>query len=1020
MKKVETLVLLSVNLSKLVHETQKERGMTTGYLASKGKKFQDQLLKQKDSTNKKFITIKNSIGKVDFKSYPKIFQENMDEILTALKNLKNIRQKVQTLKITNSNAFKYYTNINSIILNNIKHIAKLANDPIITRDIIAYANFLLSKERSGMERAVITNTLVVDRLSKETETRIASLITAQKIYINNFLDLANENSIKFYKQTLVGEAIDEVNRIRLSLENASKKHLIILQMKALVGYGGIIHNFKNYVIRGDIKYKTNSLKKYEEFPILIEQYKQISQISNKEEKLFIDIKNTFHNYFNGLKVITRLKDTKLKIEEIDKLVKVNDTSAIIALNTLSNSLFLDTSEYWFSQITVKINKLKKIDDELSKILLEETKLVKDHVYKGLLYSIIGSILSILLALLFGYIISKKITTTLEDFTKGLDGFFAFLNYKNHDVKLLTNTGSDEFGKMADKVNQNITMTKLGIQADRKVVQDTNLVLAQFAQGDLSQRVTKTSFNPSLQELTKLLNQMGNSMGNNIGNILDILEEYSNFNYTNRVESHGIKDHLLKLANGINFLGDSVTKMLKEITDEKDYSNIVIESNTNAIIAVGMDLKVKTFNYSAEKIFGYSKDEMIGKNSLLKLIPLNHIHQHNKGINDYFATGMFKHDNENLELIAIRKNGETFPIRISFGKNENLDKKERIVVANIQDISGEKEKEKKIKESTILLEQYKTAIDLTLIVSKTDIKGNITYINNQFCKISQYSQEELLGQPHNIVRHKNMPKKAFADMWKTIKSKKIWTGQVENRAKDGSSYYVNTMVMPILNSKDEIIEYISVRTDITALVKIEQDIMSTQKEVLFTLGELGEMRSKETGQHVSRVALYSELIATKYGLEKEEVALLKMASPMHDIGKVAIPDEILLKPGKLSDEEMGIMKTHAKIGHEIFCKSTHKMLQTAAIISHEHHEKYDGTGYPRGLKGEDINILGRITSVADVFDALSHDRAYKKAWTIQETLDFMIKEKNRSFDPRLVDVLINNIDEILKIKNEYNS
>lgn len=459
---------------------------------------------------------------------------------------------------------------------------------------------------------------------------------------------------------------------------------------------------------------------------------------------------------------------------------------------------------------------------------------------------------------------------------------------------------------------------------------------------------------------------------------------------------------------------------KEITAEKDYSNIVIESNTNAIIALGMDLKVKTFNKAAEKIFNYSKDEMMDKDSLLKIIPSMYHERHIKGIGSYFKTGLLKNNSKALELFARRKNGDIFPIKISFGCNGQGDIKNRIVIANIQDISLQKEKEKVIKESTLLLQHYKIAMDTTSIVSKADPKGIITYVNEQFCEISKYSQKELLGKKHNIVRHSNMKKSVFKNMWETIKSKKIWRGQVENKAKDGSSYHVNAMIMPILDSNNEIVEYLSMRTDITDLIKIEQDIMSTQKEILFTLGELGELRSKETGHHVRRVALYSELLGIKSGLKYKEVNLLKMASPMHDIGKVAIPDEILLKPGKLSDEEMDIMKTHAQIGYEVFYKSTHKILQTAAIISHEHHEKYDGSGYPQGLKAEEISIYGRITALADVFDALSHDRVYKKAWSMDEVISFIKKEKGKSFDPILVDTFLDNLDEILKIKNEYNA
>ncbi len=333
--------------------------------------------------------------------------------------------------------------------------------------------------------------------------------------------------------------------------------------------------------------------------------------------------------------------------------------------------------------------------------------------------------------------------------------------------------------------------------------------------------------------------------------------------------------------------------------------------------------------------------------------------------------------------------------------------------------AKKELQSKVKESHVLLEQYKEAIDVSSLVSKTDLKGIITYVNEPFCKISQYSKEELLGKSHRIIRHPDMPKEVFVQIWDTITHKKIWKGTIQNQAKDGSSYFVEATIIPILNHHDEIIEYISVRTDITKQIEAKERIISSQKEILYTLGEMGELRSKETGDHVNRVALYSELLAKHYGLQDQEVNMLKMASPMHDIGKVAISDSILLKPGKLSLEEFEEMKKHSVIGYEIFKKSTHRLLQMAATISHEHHEKWDGTGYPRGLKGEEISICGRITAVADVFDALSHDRVYKEAWPLEKVIDFMKEESGKSFEPRLVEILLENIDAIIDIKNRYN-
>ena len=165
------------------------------------------------------------------------------------------------------------------------------------------------------------------------------------------------------------------------------------------------------------------------------------------------------------------------------------------------------------------------------------------------------------------------------------------------------------------------------------------------------------------------------------------------------------------------------------------------------------------------------------------------------------------------------------------------------------------------------------------------------------------------------------------------------------------------------------EYDELQQKLEEIQLLNEEIEESQREVLFTLGAIGESRSRETFNHVKRVAEYSKLIALKLGLDSKSAELLKMASPMHDIGKVGIPDAILNKPGKLTADEFEIMKTHAVLGYEMLNVSTRPLLKAAAIVAHEHHEKFDGTGYPRGLKGKDIHVYGRITAIADVFDAL---------------------------------------------------
>ena len=396
--------------------------------------------------------------------------------------------------------------------------------------------------------------------------------------------------------------------------------------------------------------------------------------------------------------------------------------------------------------------------------------------------------------------------------------------------------------------------------------------------------------------------------------------------------------------------------------------------------------------------GYETADIIKKDDLYKKIPI-----------------IFLSANANKESIykGYEHHGSDY-ITKPFDEQELIHR----VQTHVELFLAKEKLKEEVTDAKILLEQYKKATDLGSIVSKTDTKGIITYVNDKFCEISQYSREELIGKNQNIIRSPDMSKDIFKNMWHTIENKKIWVGLVKNLAKDGSAYFVEATIMPILDTNDETVEYISIRTDITKEIELKEDIIATQKEVLHTLGELGESRSKETGDHVSRVSLFSEILAYAYGCSQEDTALLKMASPMHDIGKVVIPDAILLKPGKLTDKEFEHMKLHTQYGWDIFKKSEHILLKTAALVAHEHHEKWDGSGYPKGLKGEEIHIFGRITAVADVFDALTHDRVYKKAWNLEETIEFMKNESGKAFEPKLVDLLIENIDKIQVIRNQY--
>jgi response regulator RpfG family c-di-GMP phosphodiesterase len=199
--------------------------------------------------------------------------------------------------------------------------------------------------------------------------------------------------------------------------------------------------------------------------------------------------------------------------------------------------------------------------------------------------------------------------------------------------------------------------------------------------------------------------------------------------------------------------------------------------------------------------------------------------------------------------------------------------------------------------------------------------------------------------------------------------------------------------------------------------LNRELLESQNEMILTLGEVVESRSKETANHVMRVGRYAQCLAQLTGLDQSESELLLHAAPLHDVGKIGIPDAVLNKPGRYDEDERKVMMEHSRIGWEILRNSRRELFQAAAIIAHQHHEKWDGQGYPSGLAGEDIHIYGRIVAVADVFDALSHARVYKPAMPIEQCLEILQEGRGSHFDPNLIDLFMDNLDEFLAIYEE---
>lgn len=325
------------------------------------------------------------------------------------------------------------------------------------------------------------------------------------------------------------------------------------------------------------------------------------------------------------------------------------------------------------------------------------------------------------------------------------------------------------------------------------------------------------------------------------------------------------------------------------------------------------------------------------------------------------------------------------------------------MANVTDVT---EYRKISREKELLHRAFQGAIHGMTV---TDTTGRILYVNQAFEELYGYSQEEALGKTPRILNPgrkvyrdlgytEEQYDRLFGEMWESIvdPERGRWEGELVNRRKDGTLLWVRLYISAVRDERGELTAFLGTPMDITRRVEEERN---TRLDLYRALAETAEARDMETGAHLLRVSAYCRIVGAYLGLVGKELLDLETFAPFHDIGKVGIPDGILLAPRKLSPEEFEIMKTHTTIGYNIL--HGHSSLEAAAEIALSHHENYDGTGYPRGLAGSAIPLNGRIVALADVYDALRSRRPYKVPWTHADASVFIRAQSGMKFDPAVV-------------------
>jgi PAS domain S-box-containing protein len=503
----------------------------------------------------------------------------------------------------------------------------------------------------------------------------------------------------------------------------------------------------------------------------------------------------------------------------------------------------------------------------------------------------------------------------------------------------------------------------------------------------------------------------------------ILSAYNDVEYLFRALELGIQHYITKpisIERLLNKLAELTERMqlLKQVEENRrlleQYKMLVDEK----AIVVKMDKNgnIIYMNQQFCEISGYSEAELLGQYYLFSLDEdgqqdvLNDIKQSLEKNNKW--QGILKKRAKSgciyvvdVTLVAIidALNKVSEFVALMVDMSEVYEKFERLSLNLKQDLSEQKH----------YLQEYERAFELgtSLCIINTD--GQIISANKNFSATLNYTPGELNGLSlcdlvQNGVDFKERVLKKVINHGFSSRVIKVLT-------KNGGFRTLSIIVVAIHNQAGDIHSLMNLCHDISETINSNEDIIENQKDLIYVLGEVVENRSHETGLHIKRVALISELLARKYGFSEEYATMIKLASPLHDIGKVGIPDDILHKNGKLSVDEYQIIKKHAELGYRLLNKLDKPLIKMAATIAHEHHEYFNGLGYPTGLVGEHIAIEARIVSLVDVFDALSSRRIYKEPWTDAEIIDYLNKNKSVQFDPELVDLFMENFDEIISIR-----
>ncbi|EFO80569.1 putative PAS/PAC sensor protein [Oscillochloris trichoides DG-6] len=297
---------------------------------------------------------------------------------------------------------------------------------------------------------------------------------------------------------------------------------------------------------------------------------------------------------------------------------------------------------------------------------------------------------------------------------------------------------------------------------------------------------------------------------------------------------------------------------------------------------------------------------------------------------------------------------------------------------------------------------------------SDINGKIEWVNPAFAQLTGYTVDEAKGQTTRLLRSGQHEDQFYKQLWDTILADQVWHGVMVNRRKDGTLYDEEQTITPVKDARGAIRHFIAIKQDISerrehelAIQDAHQALADAYDATIVGWSRALDMRDQETQGHSERVTELTVRLARAMGVDEEEIEHIRRGALLHDIGKMGIPDAVLLKAGPLTNEEWSLMRMHPIYSYELLKQIG--FLRPALPIPISHHERWDGQGYPAGLKGEQIPLPARIFAVIDVWDALTNDRPYRKAWPPERARDYIVQQAGIHFDPEVVKIFLEHVD-----------